>query len=93
MLAEAGAATFPAIWTVLVMLAVPGAATFPAILAQLVMLAEAGAAAIPASGTTCAVRTFLVDAPLDWMRRRGIRRRRSCCGCLFHDVNGGGSEL
>ena len=53
--------------------------------------ADAGAAARRAMVALLAVRTLLVDAPLDWMRRRGIMR---CYGsCLFHAVNGDGGEL
>ena len=74
-----------------VVLAVADAATFPAILAPLVVLADADAAAFPATVAPLVVLALLVDAPLDWMRRRGIMR---CYGsCLFHAVNGDGGEL
>ena len=77
------------------MLAVAVPATHLAPLAPLVMLAVAGTFAIPAMLAPLVVLASLVDVPLalDWMRRRGFRRCRSCWGCLFHDVYGGGSKL
>ena len=86
MLAKAGAATFLAPLALLVMLAESGAFAFPASLALLVMLAEAGALAFPAIFVPNVMFASLADAPLalDWMRRRGFRRCRSCWGCL-HD--------
>ena len=56
--------------------------------APLPMEAEAAAAASYASAALLAVRTLLLNAPLDWMRRRGVRRCRNCWGCAIH-----GSEL
>ena len=89
-LADAGATTRPASVALLVVHTVFGAPTHPAIGGLLVVGAEADAAACRAFGALLAVRALLVDTPLDWMRRRGVRRRcRSCWGCPIH----GGSEL
>ena len=84
MLAEVGAAAIPAQMALLVMLADIGAAAIPAPMALPVMLAEVGAAAIPAPMAPLVVLALLPNPPLDWMRRRGVRRRRCCWGCLFH---------
>ena len=83
-LAYAGAAACRATVAPLVVLAKAGAATLLAPLALLVMLAEAGAFTIPASLAPLVVWASLVDVPLDWMRRRGIRRCRSCWGRQIH---------
>ena len=83
MLADAGALTFPANVALPVVHTVSGS-TSPAIGALLVVLAYARATASREFGALLVVLTLLVDAPLDWMRRRGIRRCRSCWGCL-HD--------
>ena len=84
MLAVAGAAAFPAIVALLAVLAKAGAAAFLALRATLVVLAVAGAAAFPALLARLVVRTLLPNPPLDWMRRRGFRRCRSCWGCQIH---------
>ncbi len=92
MLANPGALASLAMLAMLVVLAEVGAAAIPAIGAPRAVHAEAGAAAIPAlAASPIAVRTLLVDAPLDWMRRRGVMRCYG--GCLFHAVNGDGGEL
>ena len=83
MLADAGALTFPAYVALPVVHTVSGS-TSPAIVALLVVLAYARATASRAFGALLVVLTLLVDAPLDWMRCRGIRRCRSCWGRL-HD--------
>ena len=57
------------------MLAVADPATHLAPLAPLVMLAVAGAFAIPAMLAPLVVLASLVVVPLDWMWRRGFRRR------------------
>ena len=86
-LAEAGAAALRASGALLVMLAEAGAAAIPAMVALRAVLAEAGAAAIPALLAPLVVWTLLVDAPLDWMRRRGVRR---CCrSCWGRPIHGG----
>ena len=90
-LAEAGALAIPAIVAPLAVLTVAGAATGLALFALLAVEADAGATAAPAIIALLAVWTLFVDAPLDWMWRRGVRR---CYGsCLFHAVNGDGGEL
>ena len=93
-LADAGAAARFALVAPSAVLAKHGTITCPALVASPAMLTEAGAAARLALVAPLAVRALLVDAPPDWVRRRGVGRCcRSCCGCLFHDVNGGGSKL
>ena len=51
------------------------------------MLAVAGATTLPAPFAPLVVLALLPNSPLDWMRRRGVWRCRSCWGCLH------GSEL
>ena len=58
------------------MLADADAAARRAIGAPFAVKANAGAAARRAFGALLAVQTLLVNAPLDWVRRRGFRR---CC--------------
>ena len=93
MLAEAGSATLLAVGASLVMLAVAGAATLLAVGASRSVLAVAGAATLLAPLALLVMLALLDDAPLDWMRRRGIRRCRSCWSCQIHGVNGSGSKL
>ena len=80
-LADACAAAGPASVALLVVLAKSRAATGPASMALLAMLAKSGTAALPALLAVLAVRALLVDAPPDWVRRRG-RFCRNCCSCL-----------
>ena len=92
--AYAGAAARLALVALLAVEAYAGAAAHLATVALLAVEAYAGAAARLALVAIPAVLALLLNAPLDWMRRRGIRCCcRSCCGCLFHDVNGGGSKF
>ena len=94
MLAVGGGTTGPAVLTALAVFTVFVASTGPAMMFALAMLADAGTTALGTIVASLVVRTLLPDAPLDWVRRRGIKCCcRSCCGCLFHDVNGGGSKL
>ena len=85
--------TICALAALLAVRAYAGAAAHLALVALLAVEAYAGTAARLALVAIPAVLALLLNAPLDWMRRRGIRRCRSCYGCLFHDVNGGGSKL
>ena len=82
--AEAGAAARRAIGALLAVLAEAGAIARLATVALRAVLAEAGAAAIPALLAPLAVLALLPNPPLDWMRRRGVRRCRSCWGCQIH---------
>ena len=84
MLAVARAIAHLALTALLVMLADAGTATVLACGALLAMLAVAGAVAIPAMLAPLVVRTSLVDAPFDWMRRRVDRHCRNCWCCLIH---------
>ena len=94
MLAVGGGTTGPAVLTALAVFTEVVASTGPAMSFALAVLADAGTTALDTMVALRVVRTLLPDAPLDWMRRKGIRCCcRSCCGCLFHDVNGGGSKL
>ena len=94
MLAEAGATARLALMALPVVDAYARAAARFALIAVPAVEAYAGAAARLALVAIPAMLALLLNAPLDWMRRRGIRCCcRSCCGCLFHDVNGGGSKL
>ena len=83
-LAKAGASTLLAPLTLLVMLTDAGAFTIPAVGASRSVLAVAGAATLLAPLALLVMLALLDDAPLDWMRRWGFRRCRSCWGCL-HD--------
>ena len=81
---DAGAAARYALVASPAMLTEAGAATGLALFALLAVKADAGAAARRALGALLAVLTLLPYPPLDWMRRRGIRRCRSCWGCQIH---------
>ncbi len=88
-LAKAGTITLLALVAPRAMLAEAGTATRLTLVAPRAVLAEAGAAAIPALVALPFMRTLLPNPPLDWMRRRGVRRCcRSCWGYQIH-----GSEL
>ena len=72
-LAETERVALSASPTLLAVLAELGAAAGPALCALLVVLADAATAARRASGAPLVVRALLVDAPPDWVRRRGGR--------------------
>ena len=83
-LAAAGAAAIPAPVAPLSMLAEAGAAAILALDAPRAVLADAGATACLAPVGLLAMWALLSNAPLDWMRRWGVRRCWSCWGCQIH---------
>ena len=93
--ADAGTTTRLALVAPRAVLAKAGTTTRLALVAPRAMLAKAGAIASASrvmfteagAAVPLAVWARISNAPHDWVRCRGFRRRyRSCWGCLIHGV-------